>query len=291
MPTLFSQIKNYLSLVKFSHTIFAMPFAVSGFFLGVKDCGDGISLRLLLLMLLCMIFARNAAMAFNRLTDNRFDKLNPRTSNRELPARIISYNAVLSFTLFNALLFIVTTYFINNLCFFLSPVALLVILGYSYTKRFTVLSHFFLGLALSLAPLGAYLVVCNHFDFQPLLLSFSVLLWVAGFDIIYALQDIAFDRAHNLRSVPAFLGYRGARILAFVVHIISLILLINFGLLLPGKALVYFIGLGIFSLLILFQHFLVLRYGLEKINSAFFINNGIGSLVFGVFTCLELILR
>ncbi len=290
MPTLLSKIKDYLSLVKFSHTIFAMPFAVSGFFLGVRDCGEGISYRLLLLMLLCMVFARNAAMAFNRLTDNRFDKLNPRTSNREVPSQKISYSAALAFTSVNVLLFITTTYFINSLCFYLSPVALLVILGYSYTKRFTSLSHFFLGLALALAPLGAFLVVCNYFALQPVLLSFSVLFWVAGFDIIYALQDITFDRRHNLKSVPSSLGFKGARLTAIIAHIISLLILLYFGILLPGTAYIYFTGFGIFSLFVLFQHVQVMRYGLEKVNSAFFLNNGIGSLIFAVFTCLEFVI-
>lgn len=290
MPSLLSKIKDYLSLVKFSHTIFAMPFAVSGFFLGVHDSGKDISYQLLLLMLLCMVFARNTAMAFNRYTDSRFDKLNPRTSNRELPAQKISNKAALVFIFANALLFISTTFFINKLCFYLSPVALLVILGYSYTKRFTALSHFFLGLALSLAPFGAYLVVSNHYAFPPLLLSLSVLLWVAGFDIIYALQDIAFDREHKLRSVPSLLGFKGARLLAFMLHIITLILLFYFGLLLNQPAYFYYTGFGIFSLLIMYQHVLIMLYGLKKVNSAFFLNNGIGSLLFAVFTCIELVI-
>lgn len=150
-------MKQYLSLVKFSHTIFALPFALLGFFLATLEVAQGVSWRLFLLVLLCMVFARSAAMAFNRYLDRDIDGVNPRTAQREIPAGIISPRAALIFVLINCLLFIITTWFINPLCFYLSPVALAVVLGYSYTKRFTFLCHFILGLGLSLAPIGAYL--------------------------------------------------------------------------------------------------------------------------------------
>src|SRR5690349_10928727 len=200
-----STIKNYLSLVKFSHTIFAMPFAMIGFFLGfsfLKEAifASSISLRTIffsekfLLVLTCMITARSAAMAFNRYLDRNFDAKNPRTAIREIPKGIISANSALMFTIVSCILFIIATYFINNICFYLAPVALFVVLFYSYTKRFTALCHLVLGLGLSLAPIGAYIAVTGIFDIVPVLYSFAVLFWVSGFDIIYALQDEDFDK-------------------------------------------------------------------------------------------------
>ncbi|HSR40465.1 MAG TPA: UbiA-like polyprenyltransferase, partial [Phnomibacter sp.] len=209
-------IKNYLSLVKFSHTIFALPFALIGFFVGIIFLDQipwvkaAVEMRdepkekiflffqshwyLFVLVLLCMITARSAAMAFNRYLDRHFDAQNPRTAIREIPAGIIGPNSALRFVILNAFIFITATYFINTICFFLSPVALFVILFYSYTKRFTALCHLVLGLGLRLAPIGAYLAVTGEFAVLPILFSFTVLFWVSGFDIIFALQDEAFDR-------------------------------------------------------------------------------------------------
>lgn len=183
-----------------------MPFAVLGFFLATLHSGQGLSWRLFALVLFCMVFARSAAMAFNRYLDRSVDERNPRTRSREIPAGVISPRAALVFVIISSLLFVLCTWFINPLCFALSPVALAVILGYSYTKRFTFLCHFVLGLGLSLAPIGAYLAVTGRFDMLPLLYSAAVLLWVSGFDIIYALQDEDFDRSLQLHSVPAALG-------------------------------------------------------------------------------------
>ncbi|MEY3240550.1 MAG: hypothetical protein RIR11_1988, partial [Bacteroidota bacterium] len=193
-------MRNYLSLVKFSHTIFAMPFALTGFFLAVLEHKSGLNWILLGLVVLCMVFARSAAMAFNRWLDRDIDAGNPRTAVREIPAGVISPNAALAFVVANCALFVATTFFINPICFYLSPVALLVILGYSYTKRFTWLCHFVLGLGLALAPVGAYLAVTGYFSWPPVLLGCTVLTWVAGFDIIYALQDESFDRSKQLHS-------------------------------------------------------------------------------------------
>src|SRR5262249_2362332 len=226
-----STVRNYLSLIKFSHTIFAMPFALIGFFLaiikypGTIAHGNYLSTTVgwgwdatnpiwwkdnifskFILVIICMVFARTAAMAFNRYLDRNFDARNPRTAIREIPSGIISANSALVFTVVSSFLFIVTCYFINRICFFLSPVALLVVLGYSDTKRFTPLCHLILGLGLSLAPIGAYLAVTGHFSFLPILFSLAVIFWVSGFDIIYALQDEEFDKSQRLYSMPAWLG-------------------------------------------------------------------------------------
>jgi len=178
-------MKNYLSLVKFSHTIFALPFALVGYFLAVALPEYQFDWKVLVLVLLCMIFARNAAMAFNRWQDQDIDGDNPRTAVREIPAGVLSSNAVLIFTVINCLAFIATTYFINPICFYLSPIALLITLGYSYTKRFTALCHVVLGMGLALAPVGANLAVTGSFSIIPIMFGFAILFWVAGFDIIY----------------------------------------------------------------------------------------------------------
>jgi 4-hydroxybenzoate polyprenyltransferase len=211
-------MKNYLSLIKFSHTIFALPFALLGFFLASRQEDIPFSWRLFTLVLLCMIFARSAAMAFNRFLDRDIDAQNPRTAQREIPAGVISPRSALLFVIANSLLFIGTTWLINPLCFALSPVALLIVLGYSYTKRFTFLCHFVLGLGLALAPIGAYLAAGGGFDIIPVLYSIIVLLWVSGFDIIYALQDVAFDEDQELYSVPTWLGRARALRLSNVLH-------------------------------------------------------------------------
>ncbi|MEZ4949310.1 MAG: UbiA-like polyprenyltransferase [Saprospiraceae bacterium] len=196
-------MNNYLSLIKFSHTIFALPFALLGFFLATNLPGIEFSWLNLILVLLCMVFARSAAMAFNRYLDRDIDSKNPRTATREIPAGIISPKSALTFVVLNCVGFVITTWFLNPLCFYLSPVALLVVLGYSYTKRFTWLCHFVLGLGLSLAPIGAYLAAGGQFDLIPILLSLVVLFWVGGFDVIYALQDEQFDQSNALYSVPS----------------------------------------------------------------------------------------
>src|SRR5688572_23208841 len=191
-------MKKYFSLVLFAHTVFALPFAFIGFFLAVTTTDHQFTWLKLLLMILCMVFARNAAMSFNRYLDRHIDAQNPRTVVRDIPAGRITSNDALTFTLINSALFILTTFFINPLCLALSPVALAVVLGYSYTKRFTPLCHLVLGLGLALAPIGAYLVVTGEFAVLPIFFSLAVLCWVSGFDIIYALQDEEFDRQNGL---------------------------------------------------------------------------------------------
>jgi 4-hydroxybenzoate polyprenyltransferase len=284
-------MKNYLSLIKFSHTIFAMPFALLGFFLAFQREGQALDIRLLILVILCMIFARSAAMAFNRYLDRDIDHLNPRTANREIPAGVISPNSALLFVILNSLLFVATTWFINRLCFYLSPVALLVILGYSYTKRITPLCHFFLGLGLSLAPIGAYLAAGGGFDTLPLLYSAAVLLWVSGFDIIYALQDEGFDRLQRLKSLPVMLGKKNALNLSSLLHLLcGTIIIITAWLVgqqFPSLGWLSWLAAGIFTGLLVYQHTLVKVDDLSKVNLAFFTTNGVASLIFGFLMILD----
>ncbi|PHN01538.1 UbiA-like polyprenyltransferase [Flavilitoribacter nigricans] len=285
-------MKNYFSLIKFSHTIFALPFAMLGFFLGTLETGTGLNGRLLLLVLGCMVFARSAAMAFNRYLDRDIDEANPRTITREIPAGKISPRSALIFVIVTSLLFIACTWMINPLCFYLSPVALLVILGYSYTKRFTFLCHFVLGLGLALAPIGAYLAVGGKFDLIPILYSVAVLLWVSGFDIIYALQDEDFDKSMSLNSIPVSLGKRGGLLLSSILHVVcaGIILLASWLLsqVYPSFGWLHWGAAVIFVSLLFYQHTLVKPNDLSKINLAFFTTNGVASLIFGTLVILDI---
>lgn len=282
------KVKNYLSLVKFSHTIFAMPFAFIGYFLALHQSDSSFSWKLFILVVLCMVFARNAAMAFNRFIDREIDIKNPRTAIREIPAGIIRAKSALLFVLINSLLFIATTYFINELTFKLSPVALLIILGYSLTKKFTALCHLILGLGLSLAPIGAYLAVTGEFALLPVLYSFVVLFWVSGFDIIYALQDLDFDKEEELKSFPVFFGKRGALNASILIHILSASITIFAGYI-GHFGILYWIGSSLFIGLLFYQHTLVKPTDLSKVNLAFFTTNGIASVIFALFTIAELV--
>lgn len=283
-----ARISNYLSLVTFSHTIFAMPFAIIGYFLAIHQAGGSLSWRLLLLVVLCMVFARNAAMAFNRFADRHFDSLNPRTAFREIPLGIIKPGSAMIFTMINSVLFMVTTWFINTITFHLSPAALLIILGYSLTKRFTVFCHFVLGLGLSLAPIGAYLAVAGRFHWLPLLFSGIVLFWVSGFDIIYALQDDDFDKNHSLKSLPALLGRKRAILLSSVLHTFSAFIVLIAGIA-SGLGIYYWIGTTIFIALLIYQHLLIKPDKLTRINLAFATLNGIASVIFATFVVIALI--
>ncbi len=282
-----ANIKNYLSLVKFSHSIFAMPFALFGFFLALHINELSFDYWKLIYVILCMVLARNTAMGFNRYIDREIDKKNPRTQSREIPSGKVSEKAALFFVIINALLFIVTTYFINTLALILSPVALAVVMGYSYTKRFTSLCHVVLGLALALSPIGAYIAVTGSFNsIIPVLVSFSVLLWTAGFDIIYALQDDEFDSENGLFSIPGAIGRKKALILSRFLHFASSILLLVVGLML-GFNTFYLIGYALFTALLLNQHRLVKVDDLSKVNLAFFTMNGIASVIFGIFAVVS----
>ena len=302
-------VKKYLSLVKFSHTIFAMPFALIGFFLGIKNLSRISFVKIyqfwelsvyektkiffyhqwwiFALVIICMVTARSAAMAFNRYLDSNFDAKNPRTAIREIPAGIISKESALRFVIINCVLFIIATFFINSLCFFLSPVALFVILFYSYTKRFTALCHLVLGVGLSLAPIGAYLAVTGKFDVLPVLFSFTVLFWVSGFDIIYALQDEGFDKSQNLHSIPAALGKTKALRVSELLHALSAICVISAGLY-GHFGWLYWSGIAVFIGMLFYQHSIVKPNDLSKVNIAFMTANGIASVVFAAFVLLDL---
>ena len=310
-----SSIKKYLSLVKFSHTIFAMPFAIIGFFLGIKFWADfdkdtvsgyafwftrkttvndaffdNYSIKAFILIIICMVTARSAAMAFNRYLDRSFDAKNPRTAIREIPAGIISKESALRFVIINCLLFVGATFFINRICFLLSPVALFVILFYSYTKRFTPLCHLVLGVGLSLAPIGAYLAVTGAFAFLPILFSFAVIFWVSGFDIIYALQDIEFDQSQKLFSMPAWLGKTKALRVSELLHVLSAGCVVFAGLY-GHFGWWYWTGIAIFIGMLIYQHSIVKPNDLSKVNIAFMTANGIASVVFSVFVLLDIFLH
>ncbi|MEO6883878.1 MAG: UbiA-like polyprenyltransferase [Bacteroidia bacterium] len=282
--------QNYLSLVKFSHTVFALPFACIGFFIAVKLNHFPFSIKIFALVLLCMIFARSAAMAFNRYIDKDIDSKNDRTKNREIPAGIISAKSALLFTILNAGCFIAATYFINPLCFFLSPIALLVILGYSYTKRFTFLCHLVLGIGLSLAPIGAYIAVTGKFALLPLLYSFAVLCWVSGFDMIYAMQDEDFDKSEKLFSVPASFGKKFSLRFSNLLHFLCFAFIAYAGYS-AHFGYWYWIGTGIFTALLIYQHTLVKPNDLSRVNIAFMTTNGIASVVFAIFVIVDLYFR
>ncbi|MFV0604608.1 MAG: UbiA-like polyprenyltransferase [Niabella sp.] len=307
-----SVAKKYLSLIKFSHTIFAMPFAMIGFFLGIKflDNIGGVKINnfssmpvwqkttlffthkwyLFLLVLLCMIFARSAAMAFNRYLDRAFDAQNPRTAIREIPAGILKANSVLLFTIINCVLFVACTYFINPICFYLSPVALAVVLGYSFTKRFTPLCHLVLGLGLALAPIGAYLAVTGRFDILPVLFSLAVLFWVSGFDVIYALQDEEFDKSVGLYSIPSTLGKARALRVSELLHLLSAACVITAGFM-GDFGWLYWIGTLVFCGMLLYQHSIVKPNDLSRVNVAFMTANGIASVVFAIFVIADMFFK
>lgn len=288
-----ARIKNYLQLIKFSHTIFAMPFAVIGFALGIKDRMDegdvfswSGSVQIGLGVVACMVFARSAAMAFNRYLDRDIDARNPRTAMREIPAGIIKPENAWRFVLINAGLFCLTTLLLNRLCFYLSPIALLVVLGYSYTKRFTAFCHVVLGIGLSLSVIGAYLAVTGVFQLLPLILSVSVLTWVAGFDVLYAMQDESFDRENKLHSMPAWLGGKRALRISSILHFLTISALFFAGIW-ADWGVWYWIGTVLFSGLLIYQHALVSPSDLSRVNIAFMTVNGIGSVLFSVFVLLE----
>ena len=281
-------VKTYLSLIKFSHTVFALPFAVIGFCLGIAQPGQHFNGTLFLKVILCMVFARTAAMTFNRYIDRGIDVQNVRTINREIPQGKVSASSAIFLIMMSSAAFILTTYFINHLCFTLSPFALGVVLGYSLTKRFTWLCHLILGIGLSLAPIGAYLAVTGIFDWLPLLFSFAVIFWVSGFDIIYSLQDEDFDRSLNLYSMPVVLGKKNALNVSIILHSIAVLFLIIAGFLHPFGW-IYWIGTLTFSSILFYQHSLVKPNDLSKVNISFFTTNGIASLIFAGFTVTDLV--
>lgn len=286
-------MKSYLSLIKFAHTVFALPFAMLAFFLGMKMAGSNFNWRIFGLVILCMVFARSAAMAFNRVADREFDARNVRTSKREIPAGTIKLSSAILFVVLMSVAFVFTTYWINPLAFYLSPIALMVILGYSYTKRFTWLCHFVLGIGLGLAPIGAYIAITGEFHLLPVLYGIMVMLWVTGFDIIYALQDEDFDRQNKLFSIPQKFGKETAKNISLVLHFLCAGLIFIIATyqqeILPSFGILHWAGALGFVALLIWQHRLIRIYDLGKINQAFFETNGIASILFGAAVIIDVL--
>ena len=279
-------LKIILEMIKFEHTVFALPFAVMSAFIAA----DGLPpLSKLGWILLAMVGARSCAMAFNRLADADVDAKNPRTATRAIPAGLITKGAVWCFTVISAGVLVVAAWRLNPLAFALSPVALAVVMGYSYAKRFTALSHFWLGLGLSISPVGAWIAIQGSFAWPPILLCLVVLLWTAGFDIIYACQDVSFDREHGLHSIPARIGIKGALWLSSGLHVLAVLLLLS----MPhfvDLGLFYYIGVAIVVLIFIYEHAIVKPTDLSRVNLAFFTLNGMISLVLMVLSVADILL-
>ena len=274
-------------MIKWEHSIFALPFALCGAMLAAKGLPSG---RQLFWIVVAMVGARSAAMAFNRLVDAKFDAENPRTSSRAIPAGALSKTFVGLFVVVSSAVLVLAAWQLNWLAFRLSPVALAIVLLYSYTKRFTRWSHLVLGFALGVAPAAAWIAVKGNLDLRILLLTFAVTFWVAGFDVLYACQDIEFDRAAKLYSLPCFFGVKKsliiARVLHFTMFLFLLLLILVFGL---GK--IALLGIVIVALLLGYEHSLVRSDDLSKLNAAFFTMNGVIAVVFFVFVAADKLIR
>jgi 4-hydroxybenzoate polyprenyltransferase len=261
----------YARMIKLSHSVFALPFALASAILA--SAGSGLAPRTLFWIVVAMVGARSAAMGFNRLADQAIDARNPRTAGRELPRGLLSRAEVWAFVALSAATLVLAAAMLNPLCLKLSPIALLIVLGYSFTKRFTALSHIVLGLSLAIAPVGAWVAVRGQFDLPPVVLGLAVLLWVAGFDTIYACQDAGFDRESGLHSLPARLGIRRALMLARVFHVMAVSLLLALPALVPLHPL-YLGGVVLVAILLGYEHSLVRHDDLSRIDAAFFTVNG-----------------
>jgi 4-hydroxybenzoate polyprenyltransferase len=292
---MFSLINKWLSFVRFSHTVFALPFALAAMMVAARDNRGWPGWRTFGLILAAMVCARTCAMAFNRIVDRKFDALNPRTANRHLPRGQISLAGAILLCVSAAAGLIAASYFLNPLCFYLSPVALVVICFYSLTKRFTDYTHVFLGIALALAPVGAWLAVKGANVsvleiLQMTALALAVVLWLVGFDIIYALQDYEFDKSHGLRSLVVAWGPRNALAAAFLAHMIMCGLLLAFGLL-CGFRIAYLVGWFIIVGCLVMEHWIARRRSLNWINLAFFRLNALVGAVFLIIVAAEVIFQ
>jgi len=281
MPLL-ARLHSYSRLIVLAHSVFAVPFALWGYVLGSRQAG--FSWNKLVWVLVAVVSARTSAMAFNRYADRYWDARNPRTQSREIPQGHIHPGEALALSVLAALLFIGAAWFLSPLCAALAPIALGILLGYSYTKRFTALSHFVLGSALGLAPVGAYLAVTGSFALEPVLIGLAVLFWVAGFDILYALQDLEFDRQAGLHSIPAALGEIPARRIALLCHLVASSLLFYVGFRLYSDRLLYWVGWGLFTLFVFRQHYVARQ--ISAINRTFFTHNGWASVLLGALAIL-----
>jgi 4-hydroxybenzoate polyprenyltransferase len=284
---LLSNIKTTLDMIKWEHSIFALPFALCGAMLAAGGIPTGAQIGWIVL---CMVSARSAAMAFNRLADAQIDAANPRTATRAIPAGALSSRFVAVFVTISCVIFVLSAAQLNRLTLYLSPLALLIVLLYSYTKRFTRLSHVVLGFALGMAPAAAWIAVRGSLDVRILVLTAAVTFWVGGFDVIYACQDIDFDRENALNSVPQAYGVARALFVARTLHVLMLGLL---GLLIPvfGLGKITVVGVVAVALLLAYEHSLVSAKDLSKLNAAFFTMNGVIAVVFFVFIAADLLVR
>ncbi|HEX3989491.1 MAG TPA: UbiA-like polyprenyltransferase [Verrucomicrobiae bacterium] len=302
-PSLISNIRKWAEFVKISHTVFALPFAVASMALAARDQRGWPGARIFLLVLAAMVCARTCAMAFNRIADREFDRANPRTAGRHLPAGKISLAAAWTLCLGSAAGLIAVSWLINPLCFGLSPVALFFVCFYSLTKRFTDFTHIFLGVALALAPLGAWMAVKGNFQLfpaghgwhtmqysaiLPLLLAVAVVFWLIGFDIIYALQDYEFDRQHRLHSLVVRWGAANALSASALAHMIMWMILVAFGFL-SGFRFAYWVGMVFILGCLVMEHWLARRRALDWVQHAFFRLNAVISMVFLVVTLIEIV--
>ncbi len=276
-----------LEAIKFEHTIFALPFAL----MGLIYAADGMpSARVLGWILVAMVGARTAAMAFNRIADRDIDALNPRTRNRALPAGLLTVRQMATLMAIASVAFVYAAWQLNWLCFWLSPVALIIILGYSYSKRFTPLSHYWLGLSLGIAPSATWIAVRGTLELTPILLTLAVAFWVAGFDILYSLQDYEFDKQYGLRSLPETLGKARAIAISRLSHLICILFFIAAGVALKAGWL-YYAGAGFAALMLAYEQSLVSPDDLSKLDVAFFTLNGYVSIGLFVFSLLDRWLR
>jgi 4-hydroxybenzoate polyprenyltransferase len=292
---MFSLLKKWLSFVRFSHTIFALPFALAAMVVAARDNRGWPGWKTFGLILAAMVSARTCAMAFNRIVDRRFDALNPRTAKRHLPAGEISLASAVALCMLSAAGLIAASFFLNRLCFYLSPVALIVVCFYSLTKRFTNYTHVFLGIALALAPVGAWLAVkgadvTGWEVVQMSILCASVVLWLVGFDIIYALQDYEFDKSHGLHSLVVAWGPKNALQAAFLAHMLMCGLLLAFGLLCRFRV-VYVVGWILIVGCLVLEHWIARRRSLNWINIAFFRLNAVVSAIFFFIVAAEVVFQ
>ncbi len=287
MSRLLQKLRITLEMVKIEHTIFALPFAFLGAFLAARGLPAA---RQAGWILVAMVGARSAAMAFNRLVDLPYDTINPRTASRALPQKLLSKKFVILFVLFSSLILIAAAYMLNRLALLLSPVALAIIFFYSLTKRFTTLSHFFLGLSLACAPIGAWVAIRGEIEMTPLILGLAVVLWVAGLDIIYSCQDLDFDRKQPLYSIPKRFGIAGALWISALLHL-CMIFILAFLFWIVGLGSISLAGLGLVALLLAYEHSLVKPSDLTRVNTAFFTVNGWISILLFVTTTLDILLR
>ncbi len=293
---MFSTIRKWAEFVRFSHTIFALPFALAAMVVAARANRGWPGGKTFLLILAAMVCARTCAMAFNRIADREFDKRNPRTAGRHLPSGAISLSSAWTLCISSGLGLIVASFFINRLCFYLSPIAIAVVCFYSLTKRFTDFSHVFLGIALALAPIGAWLAVKGQFASDswqdsfvlPLLLAVAVVFWLIGFDVIYAIQDYEFDKSHGLRSLVVRWGINNALAAAFLAHMIMVCILAVFGLL-CGFKIAYLVGIVIIAFCLVLEHWLARRRSMNWVQNAFFRLNALISIIFLMVTAIEVV--